>query len=134
MWLGKLHRKPHSQARQLQSVETIDVEFREHWGGIFAAHPWLEGPQDSYLGFWDRGGGASGEHSHAINLWQFFASQLGKGRIIEVSAAPGLHPNRGCLLRQALPPTLQDRNWAYWTGRSGCHHLSRKKMGTHTRE
>ena len=33
------------------------------------------------------GGGASGEHSHAINLWQFFASQLGKGRIIEVSAA-----------------------------------------------
>ena len=30
---------------------TIDVEFREHWGGIFAAHPWLAGPSDSYLGF-----------------------------------------------------------------------------------
>jgi predicted dehydrogenase len=71
---------------KLSSTETIDVEFREHWGGIFAAHSWLQGPQDSYLGFWKRGGGASGEHSHAINLWQFLSGGLGKGRITEVSA------------------------------------------------
>ena len=32
-------------------VQTIDVEFREYWGGIFAAHPWLDGPSDTYLGF-----------------------------------------------------------------------------------
>jgi predicted dehydrogenase len=73
-------------ARQLTNVETLDVEFREHWGGIFKAHPWLAGPQDSYLGFWQRGGGASGEHSHALNLWQFFARGIGAGRVTEVSA------------------------------------------------
>ena len=60
-------------------IETLDVEFREFWGGIFAAHPWLDGPQDTYLGFWKRGGGASGEHSHAINLWQHIAHVAGAG-------------------------------------------------------
>ena len=65
---------------------TISARFREHWGGIFRAHPWLNGPQDTYLGFWQRGGGACGEHSHAINLWQHFASMCGMGRIREVSA------------------------------------------------
>ena len=70
----------------LGAIETLDVEFREFWGGIFAAHPWLSGPADSYLGFWARGGGASGEHSHAANLWQHFAYAAGAGRIIEVTA------------------------------------------------
>jgi predicted dehydrogenase len=67
-------------------TQTLDVEFREHWGGIFAAHPWLDGPADSYLGFWEKGGGASGEHSHAINLWQHFAHTVGAGRVVEVDA------------------------------------------------
>ena len=67
-------------------LDTIDVEFREYWGGIFNAHPWLSGPADTYLGFWKRGGGACGEHSHATNLWQYFAHQAGAGRIVEVSA------------------------------------------------
>jgi predicted dehydrogenase len=67
-------------------IETLDVEFREHWGGIFAAHPWLDGPADSYLGFWEKGGGASSEHSHAINLWQHFAHVVGAGRVAEVDA------------------------------------------------
>ncbi|HEU5304190.1 MAG TPA: Gfo/Idh/MocA family oxidoreductase [Gemmatimonadales bacterium] len=67
-------------------TQTLDVEFREHWGGIFAAHPWLDGPSDSYLGFWEKGGGASGEHSHAINLWQHFAHVVGAGRVAEVEA------------------------------------------------
>jgi predicted dehydrogenase len=84
--VGKAAQETLRAGRQLSSIETIDVEFREHWGGIFAAHPWLQGPQDSYLGFWKRGGGASGEHSHAINLWQFLSAGLGKGRITEVSA------------------------------------------------
>jgi predicted dehydrogenase len=35
------------KARGLRRIETLDVEFREHWGGIFAAHPWLSGPQAS---------------------------------------------------------------------------------------
>jgi predicted dehydrogenase len=65
---------------------TISATFREHWNGIFSAHPWLDGPKDSYLGFYERGGGASGEHSHAINIWQHVAHLLGLGRIVEVSA------------------------------------------------
>jgi predicted dehydrogenase len=68
------------------SVATLDVEFREHWGGIFGAHPWLAGPWESYLGFWRRGGGASGEHSHAANLWQHFAHRIGAGRVASVQA------------------------------------------------
>jgi predicted dehydrogenase len=67
-------------------IQTIDVEFREHWQGIFQAHPWLSGPEDSYLGYWSRGGGASGEHSHALNLWQHFAHVVDAGRVAEVSA------------------------------------------------
>ncbi|MBW2479339.1 MAG: Gfo/Idh/MocA family oxidoreductase [Deltaproteobacteria bacterium] len=66
---------------------TLSARFREHWGGIFGAHPWLSGPQDTYLGFFERGGGASGEHSHAMNIWQHFAHLAGQGRITEVSAA-----------------------------------------------
>jgi predicted dehydrogenase len=65
---------------------TISAGFREFWGGIFKAHPWLSGPHDSYLGFATRGGGAGGEHSHATNLWQHFANLTGMGKIIEVSA------------------------------------------------
>jgi predicted dehydrogenase len=69
------------------NTNTLDVEFREYWGGIFMAHPWLDGPSDTYLGYWQKGGGACGEHSHAINLWQSFAHEAGVGRIVEVSSA-----------------------------------------------
>ncbi len=66
-------------------ITTIRAMTREHWGGIFAAHPWLAGPADSYLGFTARGGGALLEHSHAVNIWQYFAAIAGAGRICEVS-------------------------------------------------
>jgi predicted dehydrogenase len=78
---GKLLRE-----RAAGEPDTMDVEFREYWGGIFAAHPWLNGPSDTYLGFWQRGGGSCGEHSHAANLWQYFAHEAGAGRIVEVSS------------------------------------------------
>lgn len=85
---------------------TISAKFREHWGGIFRAHPWLAGPQDTYLGFWQRGGGACGEHSHAINIWQHFAHTCGLGRIVEVSATldivqeqSGANYDRVCLIQ-----------------------------------
>lgn len=71
----------------LGKTMTLDVEFRVTWDSIFAAHPWLAGPEDSYLGFWQRGGGASAEHSHATHLWQHFAQILGLGRVKEVSAS-----------------------------------------------
>ncbi len=76
-----------SQLPKIGEAETVDVEFREHWGGIFAAHPWLRGPQDSYLGYWKRGGGAGGEHSHALHLWQYLAEKSGIGRWREGSVA-----------------------------------------------
>lgn len=65
---------------------TLDVEFREFWGGIFSAHPWLDGPKDSYLGYWKQGGGSTSEHSHAINLFQYFANQSRSGKVTEISA------------------------------------------------
>lgn len=67
-------------------IVTFDVEFREHWGGIFAAHPWLSGPQDTYLGYSEKGGGALCEHSHALNLWQHFSHVLGYGNVASVQA------------------------------------------------
>lgn len=70
----------------LGQLQTISSRTREHWQGIFDAHPWLDGPQASYLGFAARGGGATGEHSHALNIWQHFAHVAGQGRVNEVSA------------------------------------------------
>jgi len=75
------------QSGKLGECLTMNAGFQEHWSGIFKAHPWLAGPEESYLGFSSRGGGASGEHSHAINIWQHFACIMGKGRIVEVSAS-----------------------------------------------
>jgi len=67
-------------------VLTLDGMVREHWAGIFGAHPWLAGPQDTYLGFTNRGGGALCEHSHGVNIWQHFARVAGAGRVTRVSA------------------------------------------------
>jgi predicted dehydrogenase len=79
----------------LDGIITIDVEFREHWGGILAAHPWLAGPWETYLAYYKRGGGASGEHSHAANLWQHFAHVVGAGRVSEVQASLDFVKERG---------------------------------------
>ena len=68
----------------LGEILSLDVEFREHWGGIFAAHPWLSGPEETYLGDINKGGGSSGEHSHALNLWQHFSRTFGQGEVENV--------------------------------------------------
>ena len=77
-------------AGDLGAIMTIDTETREHWGGILAAHPWLAGPQASYLGDWRRGGGALGEHSHGLHLWQQLARAVGAGEVATVSATMDL--------------------------------------------
>jgi len=64
----------------------MHVSWQEHWGGIFQAHPWLSGPKDSYLGFWERGGGACSEHSHGIAIWLYFSDILGLGNVTDVRA------------------------------------------------
>jgi len=66
--------------------KSLHVQWLEHWGGIFKAHPWLDGPSDSYLGYTSLGGGASCEHSHAISIWQHFSLALGMGDIVEVTS------------------------------------------------
>lgn len=73
------------QAGAIGTPLFMSVRWLEHWGGIFGAHPWLNGPADSYLGFSARGGGACGEHSHGIHLFQHMAQHLGLGDIEEVS-------------------------------------------------
>lgn len=70
-------------SKPIGDILTIDVEFREEWSGIFKAHHWLEGPHQSYLGFWKEGGGASGEHSHALNMWQHLARNSGFGEVTD---------------------------------------------------
>jgi len=70
----------------LGECKSLHVQWAEHWGGIFKAHPWVDGPQDYYIGFTARGGGAMCEHSHGISIWQHFSHLLGYGKIIEVSA------------------------------------------------
>lgn len=79
--------------RQSQKINTLDVEFREHWGGIFAAHPWLDGPKDSYLGFYQRGGGALAEHSHGLHLYVYLCSVLNLGEITDITANIGYEIN-----------------------------------------
>lgn len=85
-----------SNLEDCSSIISLDVDFREHWGGIFGAHPWLKGPNDSYLGFWRRGGGAGGEHSHALHLWQHLARTYGKGEVVEVFASASFSKAHGC--------------------------------------
>ena len=124
------------QSGQIGEVETIDVEFREHWEGIFKAHTWLAGPQASYLGFWWRGGGASGEHSHALHLWQLLARHASLGHWFRVSSAMAMEQAEGAdydavsafsfvTTRGKVGRVVQDvvtlppRKWARLQGRGG---------------
>lgn len=70
----------------LGKIQKLESVVLESWDGILSAHPWLSGPEDSYLGFTDRGGGATFEHSHGIDLWCLFAEKLGLGEIQSVEA------------------------------------------------
>ena len=63
----------------------MDANIRENWGGILDAHPWLKGPEDSYLGSIEQGGGACLEHSHGVNIFQHFLSLLNVGNIKSIS-------------------------------------------------
>lgn len=116
-------------------VQTIDVEFREHWEGIFNAHPWLSGPQDSYLGFRSRGGGAACEHSHALHLWNLFSKVAGHGsaKLSTHLMQRGPHPATdydeitlfNLVARDMIGRVVQDvitkpvRKWARIQGTSG---------------
>jgi predicted dehydrogenase len=66
----------------LSNPQFVTCLFQESWEGIFSAHPWLQGPADSYLGYLSRGGGAAFEHSHAINLFLYITDIIGAGEIV----------------------------------------------------
>jgi predicted dehydrogenase len=122
--------------KTIGEVETLDVEFRENWQGIFSAHPWLSGPKDCYLGFWERGGGASGEHSHALHLWRLFATEAGMGDWASLSTVMAIEQGNGTdydslsaftfatasgkvgrVIQDVL--TLPPRKWARLQGKKG---------------
>lgn len=94
----------------LGAISTISAYTREHWAGIFAAHPWLPGPQASYLGFSQRGGGALCEHSHAVNIWQHFAHTAGAGRVVEVMATLDMVTNDDVAYDRASFLSVQTEN------------------------
>lgn len=70
----------------LGEILSITGQTRESWNGILNAHPWLKGPQDSYLSSYLRGGGALYEHSHALNLLQYFMEVGELSEVISVQA------------------------------------------------
>ena len=89
---------------------SIHVRWLEHWGGIFEAHPWLDGPKDSYLGYSDRGGGACSEHSHGINLWQTTSNLLGMGPVTNVAAMMNMNKDGAILYDRSTQLLLKTSN------------------------
>ena len=77
-------------------IKSIHVDWRESWDGIFAAHPWLEGPHASYLGYSSRGGGSSSEHSHAIAIYLYFIELLQLGNPIKLSSHIVMNTDNDC--------------------------------------
>ncbi len=64
------------ELKNKKNITKIYCNWLEHWGGIFKAHPWLSGPEDSYLGFSKRGGGSLMEHSHGFHMLLIVMNQL----------------------------------------------------------
>jgi predicted dehydrogenase len=74
------------EINEVGKITKLESYVIESWNGILAAHPWLEKPTDSYLGFSELGGGAAFEHSHGLDLWRHYAEFLKLGDVIEVNA------------------------------------------------
>jgi len=71
----------------LGALTGLSSHMLESWDGILKAHFWMNSEKDSYLAFTDQGGGALLEHSHALNLFLYFAKELGHGSVTEVDAS-----------------------------------------------
>ena len=55
-----------------EKVLSCNVSFKENIGGFLKAHNWMKSINESYLSKTKLGGGALCEHSHALNLVQYF--------------------------------------------------------------
>ena len=71
----------------LGTLTGLSSHMLESWGGILKAHFWMASEKDSYLAFTDQGGGALLEHSHALNLFLHFATELDQGSVTAVNAS-----------------------------------------------
>ena len=74
------------KAGKIGSIISITSQTRESWNGILKAHPWISDASESYLSSSSRGGGALYEHSHALNLLQYFIDICGLQPISSVQA------------------------------------------------
>ena len=63
-------------------LDTIEVNFKENTGGFLKAHYWLKDLSKSYLSKYKEGGGSLLEHSHALNLAQYFCKEPSELKII----------------------------------------------------
>ena len=70
----------------LGKIIYLNCDIREHWEGIFNAHPWIKNKNSTYLTNIKKGGGALLEHSHGISYWMFLSSMLKNGRIKKVKS------------------------------------------------
>lgn len=77
------------------SIESLNVSWLESWDGILKAHPWNKGPEDTYLGWTNRGGGALYEHSHGLDLWLLLARICHLGTPRKVLASGTLSTTQG---------------------------------------
>ena len=64
------------------SDSTIEINFKENTSGFLKAHYWLKDLSKSYLSKYKEGGGSLLEHSHALNLGQFFSTDKHKLKIL----------------------------------------------------
>ena len=81
-----LHFAELAKTLDLGPLVGLSSNMLESWDGILKAHFWMANERDSYLAFTDQGGGALLEHSHALNLFLYFAELLNQGRVTDVSA------------------------------------------------
>ena len=103
----RLRRRACADGRARRRSLTLDVEFREHWGGIFGAHPWLAGPVGDLSRLLASAAAAprasirtppiSGSTSH---------TSPGAGRVVEVQATLDFVRDDRVRLRPALPDDL----------------------------
>lgn len=75
-----------ARRKSLGKLTGLQSHMLESWDGILKAHFWMKSEKDSYLAFAEQGGGALLEHSHALNLLLYFASELGQGQAKSVQA------------------------------------------------
>lgn len=83
--LNTVHFLEKAKSLQLGELKGLRSSMLESWDGILKAHFWMSSEKDSYLARTRQGGGALMEHSHALNLFLYFAKELGQGSVAEVS-------------------------------------------------